>query len=130
MSQSILNVSVYNDYDYLELVLKGELDKLNISELEKYLEKNKLSMKGKKYDKVRAITADVLRKMWIVPLNNSQSRTVLAKHKILNLLKRTTAAAVMKATVMVTLLSMKLRVFHLLHGHVMDNMRDFGIYLP
>ena len=50
---------LYGEYNWLELILKGELEKLNIQELDKYLDKNQLS---KKDDKIRAITADVLRK--------------------------------------------------------------------
>ena len=52
----------YDEYDWTELVLKGKLQKLKIIELDKYLDKNQLSKRGKKDDKIRAISADVLRK--------------------------------------------------------------------
>ena len=53
---------LYGEYNWLELILKGEIEKLNTRELDKYLDKNELSKKGKRDDKIKAITADVLRK--------------------------------------------------------------------
>ncbi|CAB4011421.1 Transient receptor potential cation channel subfamily A member 1 [Paramuricea clavata] len=52
----------YDEYDWINLVLQGELSKLTIPELDKYITENKLNKKGKKKDKLDAITADVLRK--------------------------------------------------------------------
>lgn len=52
----------YEEYDWMELVLKGELAKLTVLELNKYLTKHNLQQKGKKAEKVNAITADVLRR--------------------------------------------------------------------
>ena len=52
----------YDEYDWTELVLKGKLQKLKIFGLDKYLDKNQLNKRGKKDDKIRAISADVLRK--------------------------------------------------------------------
>ncbi|XP_070570891.1 uncharacterized protein [Ptychodera flava] len=52
----------YSDYDWLDLVLNGKLGTLILSELDKYLEYNKLSKKGTKSDKIKAISCDVLRK--------------------------------------------------------------------
>jgi hypothetical protein len=52
----------YDDYNWLDLVVNGKLKSLKVVELDKYLDKNKLSKKGKKADKVNAITVDVLRK--------------------------------------------------------------------
>ena len=49
-------------YDWLEMAMNGKLSNLTISELDKYLDKNELTKKGKKGDKIRAIVADVLRK--------------------------------------------------------------------
>ena len=43
-------------------MVNGKLRNLKIVELNKYLDKNELSKKGKKTDKVNAITVDVLRK--------------------------------------------------------------------
>lgn len=50
------------EYDWMELVLKGELGKLTVLELNKYLTKHNLKMKGRKAEKINAITADVLRR--------------------------------------------------------------------
>lgn len=44
------------------MVLQGELSKLTVQELDKYITENKLNKKEKKKDKLDAITADVLRK--------------------------------------------------------------------
>ena len=52
----------YEEYDWLNLVLQGEIDKLTVHELDKYIDKHNLGKKGKKKDKLSAITADVLRK--------------------------------------------------------------------
>ena len=52
----------YEEYDWMELVLKGELGKLTVLELNKYLTKHNLKMKGRKAEKINAITADVLRR--------------------------------------------------------------------
>ena len=51
----------YEGYNWLKLVLRGELSKLTILELDKYLKKHKLNLKGRKSDKVNAITVNVLR---------------------------------------------------------------------
>ena len=50
------------EYDWLNLVLEGKLNTLKKCELDKYIDENKLSKKGKKKDKLNAITADILRK--------------------------------------------------------------------
>lgn len=52
----------YEEYDWMELVLKGEFAKLTVLELIKYLTKHNLQLKGKKAEKVNATTADVLRR--------------------------------------------------------------------
>jgi hypothetical protein len=52
----------YNEYDWLNLVLEGKLNTLKVCELDKYIDENRLSKKGKKKDKLSAITADILRK--------------------------------------------------------------------
>jgi hypothetical protein len=52
----------YEEYDWMGLVLKGELGKLTVLELNKYLTKHNLKMKGRKSEKISAITADVLRR--------------------------------------------------------------------
>ena len=46
----------------MNLVLDGKLNTLKVCELDKYIDENKLSKKGKKKDKLSAITADILRK--------------------------------------------------------------------
>ena len=51
----------YDQYDRIELVLKGDLGKLIVLELDKYLTKHSLKTKGRKAEKINAITADVLR---------------------------------------------------------------------
>lgn len=43
-------------------MVNGKLINLKVVELNKYLDKNKLSKKGEKTDKLNAITADALRK--------------------------------------------------------------------
>jgi len=43
-------------YDWKALVEKGELGTLKVPELDKYIEHNKLSKKGKKIDKIKRIT--------------------------------------------------------------------------
>ena len=50
---------LFDDYDWEGLIRSGQLSKLSISELEKYLNKFSLSLKGKKADKVRKITTHV-----------------------------------------------------------------------
>ena len=50
----------YEEYDWLDLVLRSKLNKLMVQELNKYITKHKLNMRGNKPDKVNAITADVL----------------------------------------------------------------------
>ena len=50
------------DYNWLELVISGKLNGLLVLEPDKYLTKYKLNTNCSKVDKVRAITADVLRK--------------------------------------------------------------------
>ena len=52
----------HEEYDWLVLVLQGQLNKLKVQELNKYITENKLNTEGKKQDKINAITADVLRK--------------------------------------------------------------------
>ena len=46
----------------MELVLKGHLGNLRVLDLNKYLTKHNLKTKGKKAEKINAITADVLRR--------------------------------------------------------------------
>ena len=41
----------YEEYDWMELVLKGELGKLRVLKLNKYLTKHSLKTKGKKWKK-------------------------------------------------------------------------------
>ena len=52
----------YEDCNWLKLVISGKLNGLLVLELNKYLTKYKLNTNCSKVDKVRAITADVLRK--------------------------------------------------------------------
>lgn len=52
----------YEDYDWLELVISGKINGLLVLELDKYLDRHNLHKKCSKKDKVRAVTADVLRK--------------------------------------------------------------------
>jgi hypothetical protein len=60
--QARRNEKTYEEYNWLELVLRGELGKLKVVELDKYLDQHKLNKKGRKRDKLDSITADVLRK--------------------------------------------------------------------
>ena len=50
---------LFDDYDWEGLIRSGQLNKFLISELDKYLNKFSLSLKGKKAGKVRRITAHV-----------------------------------------------------------------------
>ncbi len=50
-----------DSYDWLSLVLSGNVSNLKVYELDKYLENYALSKKGKKLDKVKAISCHVLR---------------------------------------------------------------------
>ena len=52
----------YDEYNWLDLVVQGKLNELKVFELDKYLDRNKLSKRGKKADKITAITVDILRK--------------------------------------------------------------------
>ena len=52
----------YEEYDWLDLVLQGQLNKLKVQELNKYITENKLNTKGNKQDKINAITANILGK--------------------------------------------------------------------
>lgn len=52
--------SKFEDYNWLELVLSGKINKLLVVELNKYLEKYKLNLKCSKNDKIQAITLNVL----------------------------------------------------------------------
>ncbi|KAL9965167.1 hypothetical protein ACROYT_G028930 [Oculina patagonica] len=52
----------FDQYNWDTLCRSGEIQKLNIQELEKYLNHFKLSLKGKKYDKVRRVIAHVFYK--------------------------------------------------------------------
>ena len=52
----------YEEYDWMELVLKSHLGNLRVLELNKYLTKHNLKTKGKKAEKINAITADVVRR--------------------------------------------------------------------
>ena len=52
----------YEDYSWYELVMSGKLNGLLVLELDKYLTKHNLNTNCSKIDKVREITADVLRK--------------------------------------------------------------------
>ena len=52
----------YEEYDWMELVLKGHLGNLRVLALNKYMTKHNLRTKGKKAEKINAITADVLRR--------------------------------------------------------------------
>lgn len=49
------NQKSYKDYDWMEMCRKGELGKLKVKELDKYLKFNKLSERGLKADKVRRV---------------------------------------------------------------------------
>ena len=61
-------------------MLQGQLTKLKVQELNKYIIENNLNMKGNKQDKLNAITADVLRK------NHARTiEDVLEQHKIQDL---------------------------------------------
>jgi hypothetical protein len=53
--------SKFEDYNWLELVLSGKINKLLVVELNKYLERYKLNLKCSKKDKIHAITVNVLR---------------------------------------------------------------------
>lgn len=50
-----------DSYDWLSLVLSGKINNLKVHELDKYLENYGLSKKGRKMDKVKAISCHVLR---------------------------------------------------------------------
>ena len=65
----------FDDYDWELLVRNGQLQKLLLSELDKYLNKFNLSLKEKKADKVRRITAHVCyqKKEDIVSVVNNDS---------------------------------------------------------
>ena len=52
----------YDGYDWMELVLKGDLGKLTVLELDKYLTKHSLKTKGTNAEKINAITTDALRR--------------------------------------------------------------------
>lgn len=49
----------YNEYDWQQRVIDGDLKKLTVSELEKYLKHHNLPQTGKKTDKVRRIICHV-----------------------------------------------------------------------
>ena len=53
--------NTFGDYNWLELVLSGRINKLLVVELNKYIEYHKLNMKCSKKDKIRAITVNVLK---------------------------------------------------------------------
>lgn len=53
----------YEEYDWSQLSEKGQLGKLKVSELEKYLKHHQLSEKGLKADKVRRIMFHVLKEV-------------------------------------------------------------------
>lgn len=52
----------YADYNWLDIIVNGSLKTMTISELNKYLQYHNLSMRGKKEDKVKAVTCDVIRR--------------------------------------------------------------------
>ena len=52
----------YEDYDWLELVITGKINGLLVLELDRYLDRHNLHKKCSKKDKVKAITADILRR--------------------------------------------------------------------
>jgi hypothetical protein len=52
----------YEDYEWLELVITGKINGLLVLELDRYLDRHNLHKKCRKKDKVKAITADILRR--------------------------------------------------------------------
>ena len=60
--------------------MNGKLSSLTILELDKYLDENALTKKGKKGDKIKAIVADVLRKSNDVVNEIINGRTVEADY--------------------------------------------------
>ena len=75
--------STYDDYDWLQLVVTGKLSKLLVIELDKYLLQHHMNINCSTKDKVRGITADVLRKETIenqqTVLKNVQESQAMTK---------------------------------------------------
>ena len=55
------DLKTYNEYDWLDMSLKGTLQQLTVKELEKYLTAHGLGKYGKKSDKIKTISCHVLR---------------------------------------------------------------------
>ena len=55
------DLKTYNEYDWLDMSLKGTLQQLTVKELEKYLTAHRLGKYGKKSDKIKTISSHVLR---------------------------------------------------------------------
>ena len=53
----------YENYDWLQIVVDGTVNKLLSEELDKYLQKHGLNTKCKKVDKIKSVTVHVLRNM-------------------------------------------------------------------
>ena len=51
----------YDDYDWIDLVVSGKINKLCSAELDKYLVKHQLNTKCRKSDKIKAVTVHALR---------------------------------------------------------------------
>ena len=54
------DLKTYNEYDWLDMSLKGTLQQLTVKELEKYLTAHGLGKYGKKSDKIKTISCHVL----------------------------------------------------------------------
>ena len=51
----------YKDYDWIDLVVSGKINKLYSAEVDKYLVKHQLNTKCRKSDKIKAVTVHALR---------------------------------------------------------------------
>ncbi|CAB4041730.1 Transient receptor potential cation channel subfamily A member 1, partial [Paramuricea clavata] len=51
----------YEDYDWIDLVVSGKINKLYSAELDKYLVEHQLNTKCRKSDKIKAVTVHALR---------------------------------------------------------------------
>ena len=56
-----VRVKRYDEYNWFDLSQRGELGKLKVEELNKYLHFHKLSLKGLKADKVRRVMFHICR---------------------------------------------------------------------
>ena len=68
-------IKPYQDYNWLDLVVHGKLSSLQVAELDKYLKYQQLNIHGRKDDKLKAVTCDVLRRT-----SREQQKSVIEKN--------------------------------------------------